>query len=86
MTQLDKIIELLDSLISDFSIPRNVRNAISQAKEKLQNSSEIATGIGGAICLLEEVSGDVNLPMHGRTIIWNVLSELEAIKTSKKKS
>lgn len=79
MGELDSIISLLDSLIEDNSIPRNVRTSISSAKEKLKDP-DFAAGVSGAIYALDEVSNDINLPMHGRTMIWNILSELELLK------
>ncbi len=77
---ITKIVSLLDSLASDFSVPRNVRSAIVSAKDKLEKSEDPAQGISGAIYALDEMSNDINLPMHARTIIWNILSELEILK------
>ncbi|MCX6767737.1 MAG: UPF0147 family protein [Candidatus Micrarchaeota archaeon] len=75
-----KIVSILDSLISDFSVPRNVRAAIQTAKDKLEKREDLAQGLSGAIYALDEVSNDINLPMHARTMIWNILSELEIVK------
>ena len=77
---VERIISFLDSLLQDTSIPRNVRANIALAKERLQNGEDLATSVSGAIYALDEVSNDINLPMHGRTMIWNLLSELEALK------
>jgi uncharacterized protein (UPF0147 family) len=33
-----------------------------------------------AIVILEEISEDPNMPMHTRTIIWEVLGALEQVK------
>ena len=78
--ELDKIISLLDSLLQDTSIPSNVRANIALAKQRLQDDEDLATSVSGAVYALDEVSNDINLPMHGRTMIWNLLSELEALK------
>jgi len=80
MADFQKIVSLLDSLIEDTSVPRNIRAALTNAKQKLQTSEDEATAISGAIYALDEVSNDINLPMHARTIIWNLLSELESMK------
>jgi len=77
---LEKLVSFLDSMLQDNSIPRNVRANLALAKERLQKSEDPAAGIGGAIYALDEVSNDINLPTHGRTMIWNLLSELEAMK------
>jgi len=81
--ELQKLIPLLDSLLQDTSIPRNVRANIALAKERLENSEDFATAVSGAIYALEEISNDINLPMHGRTMVWNLLSDLEALKEGK---
>jgi uncharacterized protein (UPF0147 family) len=78
--EVEKIVNLLDSMSNDFSVPRNVRSAIQTAKDKLGNSEDMAQGISGAIYALDEMSNDINLPMHARTMIWNILSELEVLK------
>lgn len=80
--ELKPIADMLSQLTDDTSIPRNVRSSISNAKAQLENT-EFAVGVSTAIYTLEEVSNDINLPMHGRTIIWNLLSELESIKESR---
>ena len=71
---VERIISFLDSLLQDTSIPRNVRANIDLAKERLQNEEDLATSVSGAIYALDEVSNDINLPTHGRTTIWNLLS------------
>ncbi len=78
--EVAKIVSLIDSLVNDFSVPRNVRAALQTARDKLEKAEDLAQGISGAIYALDEVSNDINLPMHARTMIWNILSELEIVK------
>ncbi len=33
-----------------------------------------------AIFILDELANDPNIPLHGRTLIWNIISQLETIK------
>ncbi|NUN11807.1 UPF0147 family protein [Candidatus Micrarchaeota archaeon] len=80
--ELKTIADMLAQLTEDTSVPRNVRNNITNAKNHLENP-EFAMGVSSAIYALEEVSNDINLPMHARTLVWNLLSELEAIKESR---
>lgn len=80
MSETAKIVSFLDQLLGDTSIPKNVRSAIASAKDRLDKDGGEA-GIAAAIYALDEVSNDINLPMHARTKIWNVLSELEAMKS-----
>ncbi len=79
---IDQIIKRMDMLISDTSVPKNVRGAISQAKTNLSSNQEYIVRVSSAIYNLDVVSNDVNLPAQARTAIWNILSMLESIKTS----
>ena len=79
MADSNKIVSFLDQLLGDTSIPKNVRFAIANARDRLTKEGEEA-GVASAIYALDEVSNDINLPMHARTMIWNILSELEAMK------
>ncbi len=81
MTDYSKIIEVLGQLITDTSVPKNVRSSISRAKESLSKQvDDDPAALSTAIYALDDVSNDINLPMHARTMIWSILSELEARK------
>ncbi len=67
-------------LISDTSVPKNVRSAVTEAKNKLNEDGDITVRASAAIYNLDMVSNDINLPPQARTIIWGVLSILESIK------
>jgi len=79
MTNYEQLISFLNELLEDTSVPKNVRASIAKAKGHLEKDDEV--GVSGAIYALEEVSNDINLPMHARTMIWSMLSELESIKS-----
>jgi uncharacterized protein (UPF0147 family) len=79
MSDVAKIVSFLDQLLDDTSVPKNVRASIAAAKDRLL-SAEGGAGVASAIYSLDEVSSDINMPMHARTIIWNILSELESMK------
>jgi uncharacterized protein (UPF0147 family) len=78
--ELEKISGILDLMINDTSIPRNVRAHLSDAQKKLKDDTDVDLAIGSVIYTLDEVSQDINLPMHARTMVWNLMSELEAMK------
>ena len=74
-------IDLIDAISSDNSVPRNIRNALHDAKNKLLNESEEASlRISQTIYSLTDISNDINMPSHTRTELWNLISELEFIK------
>lgn len=75
------ITEVLNQVIEDTSIPRNIRRSAEEAKNILLNEKEdVSVRVSSALYILEEISNDRNLPIHARTIIWNVASELETVK------
>ncbi|MFH0972234.1 MAG: UPF0147 family protein [Candidatus Micrarchaeota archaeon] len=79
-SELEKISGMLDLMINDTSIPRNVRTNLASAQQKLKENKDPDLAIGSVIYTLDEVSSDINLPMHARTMIWNLMSELESMK------
>jgi len=79
--KIAEIVNFVDLLIKDTSIPKNVRKGLEEAKAKLQNTEEDPTvRISNAVYTIQEVSNDVNLPLHARTQIWQVLGMLERVK------
>ncbi len=77
---LSSVLEALDRIIQDDSVPRNIRKAASEIKDSLLHGEDsLAVRAATAISILEDLSSDPNLPMHVRTLIWNVSSLLERI-------
>jgi len=76
-----EIIELIDNVSSDTSVPKNIRRALVEAKERLKTSEELSTRVSSAVYSIEAVSEDINMPMHARTQIWAILSALESTKS-----
>ena len=78
--KVKKAIELLDQIAEDNSIPRNIRRGAAEAKERLLNENEpLDVRASSVIFIMDELANDQNLPLHGRTIVWNIMSQLEAI-------
>ena len=76
----DSVLEVLDRIIHDDTVPRNIRRVASEIKENLLHGEDsLAVRAASAISILEEISADPNIPMHVRTLIWNVSSQLERI-------
>ena len=78
--KLRQIASLMEIVINDTSIPKNVRKAVSDAKDKLLSKEELIQRTSGAVYALDEVSNDINMPSHARTQIWTILSALESIR------
>ncbi len=80
-TQVEYAHELLDAILEDSSVPRNIRKTVEDAMKKLDaNEGQLAVNITNAIYLMEDISNDVNMPVHTRTEIWTIISELESIR------
>ena len=75
-----EIIEMVDNVVSDTSVPKNIRRALTEAKDRLRGADELSTRVSAAVYAIEAVSEDINMPMHARTQIWAILSALESIK------
>jgi uncharacterized protein (UPF0147 family) len=79
--KLKQIIDVLDQLSEDTSVPRNIRRGATSAKERLLQTKEaLDVRAASAIFILDELANDPNIPLHGRTLIWNIISQLETIK------
>ncbi|OYT63929.1 hypothetical protein B6V01_001685 [Methanosarcinales archaeon ex4572_44] len=73
-------IEILERILSDDSVPRNIRRVIENIKMillKKDNSSSVRAAM--AISKLDEISNDPNMPIHIRTMVWNLAGQLERI-------
>ena len=71
----EEVSAILKHIMENPSVPRNIRRA---ADESFQ--TEDPTVRASAVILkLDEISNDPNIPVHARTLIWEILSKLEAI-------
>ncbi len=79
----DKIAQVcdgLDMLHEDNSIPRNIRRGAEEVKNTLMNDNDpLDVRVASASSKLDEMANDPNIPLHGRTLIWNIMSRLEEI-------
>ncbi|HDP96134.1 MAG TPA: UPF0147 family protein [Euryarchaeota archaeon] len=81
LTRLGQVMEILDQLAEDTSVPRNIRRGATDAKDRLQREAEaLDVRCASAIFILDELANDPNIPLHARTLIWNIISQLETIK------
>ncbi len=77
--EIKPIIEILEELKTDTSVPRNVKEKIKNTIGALKENSEIKLRINKALHELDEIADDVNLQPYTRTQIWNVVSLLEKL-------
>jgi uncharacterized protein (UPF0147 family) len=76
---IPQISSMLEDLVNDTSIPKNIRRALSEAKTRLDSQEEKMVKISAAIYVIESITEDINMPPHARTQIWAITSALEAL-------
>ncbi|HNR58723.1 MAG: UPF0147 family protein [Methanothrix sp.] len=77
---IKQCVEVLERIMSDDTVPRNIRRSADSVKSTLLNDQDSeAIRAASAISILDEISNDPNIPLHTRTLIWNVASQLETI-------
>jgi len=75
------ILEQLDQLAEDTSVPRNIRRGAKDSKERLLSDAEAQDiRVSGALTILDDLANDPNIPLHGRTLIWSIISQLESVR------
>ncbi len=78
--RIEQIYDGLSMLSEDNSIPRNIRRGAETVKQLLLNDSDpIDLRVASAVSTLDELANDPNIPLHGRTLIWNIMSRLEEL-------
>ncbi|MCR3883357.1 MAG: UPF0147 family protein, partial [Methanothrix sp.] len=74
---IKQCVEVLERIMSDDTVPRNIRRSAESVKSTLLNEEDSeAVRAASAISILDEISNDPNIPLHTRTLIWNVASQL----------
>ncbi|PKL61867.1 MAG: hypothetical protein CVV31_09000 [Methanomicrobiales archaeon HGW-Methanomicrobiales-2] len=73
-------IQMLQNISEDSTIPRNIRRVADATKTVLQDESRtIGLRAATAISMIDEISNDPNMPVHARTRIWELVSQLETV-------
>ncbi len=76
---IKEVSEMVDNLVNDTTIPKNIRKALSEAKSRLDSNDEKSVKVSAAIYLIESITEDINMPAHARTQIWSIISALEEL-------
>jgi uncharacterized protein (UPF0147 family) len=79
--ELQEVLQIIDDILNDTSVPRNIRKSVAEAKELItKNDGDPVVNITQAIYALDEASNDINMPMHTRTAVWQIVGALEAYR------
>lgn len=77
---VQRVYRTLGELADDASVPRNVRRGAVSARAELSKPSvALDVRIASAVYVLDDLANDPNLPTHGRTAIWSIISSLESL-------
>ena len=72
--------EMLEEMMGDITVPRNIRKSLGMMKNRLLNGGEsLAIRAAAVISELEELNTNPNIPSHARTALWSVVSNLETV-------
>jgi len=82
MEELKQVFVLLDQIMNDRTVPKNIRAAAEQSKNVLDSKESPEVRISTAVNILDEIINDPNMPVYTRTQIWNVVSMLEEKRRS----
>ena len=82
MKMSNETISIMEEILSDRAVPRNIRAKIEEAIGKVKQNN--ATSMSEAIYLLDDIANDVNMPDHTRTDIWHLISLIEEAKEKMK--
>ena len=77
--KIQGVVEALQELLDDKSVPKNVRSRIENSITVLGESADPSIRINKALTELDQVSDDTNMQPYTRTQIWNIVSLLEMI-------
>lgn len=77
---IKQCVDVLSRIKDDDTVPRNIRRNADSVKNILLNSKDSpAVRAASSISILDDISNDPNIPLHTRTLIWNIASQLETI-------
>ncbi|MFP4111556.1 MAG: UPF0147 family protein [Candidatus Woesearchaeota archaeon] len=80
MDEMNSIIEGLDDIKDDNTVPKNIRLKIESIINTLREEGcDVSLKISRVLQELDEISEDSNLQPYTRTQIWNVASFLETL-------
>lgn len=81
MQELQDVFEIFKEMSEDQTISKNVKIKISGMQKELESSSEedLSLKANKILSDLEEISNDVNIPMHVRMSVYRITSLLERL-------
>ena len=70
---------MLQNISEDSTIPRNIRRVADETKASSRTNRGASVFVLQPQSLIDEISNDPNMPVHARTRIWELVSQLETV-------
>jgi len=78
--KVKEAIDLLDGILNDRGVPRNIKSSIEDSMSTLNDPNETENvKLSTVISILDEASNDPNISVYARTKMWDVVSRLEEL-------
>ncbi|MBU0472476.1 MAG: UPF0147 family protein [Nanoarchaeota archaeon] len=77
--ELKEVIDALNELCEDPSLPKNIRHKIINMIKELKGDCDNSLKVNKCLAELDDISSDINIPTFIRTQIWGVASMLEKL-------
>jgi len=78
--QLQVVIDSLEELRHDNTVPKNIKQKIDDIIAALKNGEELSIMVNRTLNDLDEISDNNNIQPYTRTQIWNIVSLLESVQ------
>ncbi|MHA2392987.1 MAG: UPF0147 family protein [Promethearchaeota archaeon] len=80
-TAFEAVENLLNGLLGDRGVPRNIKRIAQKGIDELHRGDETPGVISSNVMyMVDDLSLDPNIPFHSRTTIYRIISILEKIK------
>ena len=79
ISELGNLINSLNEIQNDVTVPRNVRTKIESIISTLKENIELSIKVNKTLNELDSIAADVNLQSYTRTQIWNIMSAFEKL-------
>ncbi len=78
---VDDVIGKIDETLEGYAMPKRVKASLVDIKRQIVDEKQDgAIRVTSAIYELDEIANDVNIPMHAKTALWDIIADLEALK------
>ncbi|HDN83164.1 MAG TPA: hypothetical protein ENG50_02235 [Candidatus Altiarchaeales archaeon] len=78
--ELEELINKIEQASNDHRIPQRIRNVLKRISKDLKSDpKDLSVKITSAVYELDDILEDINIPMHAKTVLWDIISDLEEI-------